>query len=70
MTNLNGALPDYLLIFDDTGKAHLTDRHGALLLEKVTNPDTLIALLDQARANFRIIDPNLYLGIKQQKGNT
>lgn len=64
----NGALPDYLLIVDETGKAHLTDRHGELLLEKVTNPGTLLALLRQAGSKFQIIDPTKH--IEKQKGST
>lgn len=66
MTNHNGTLPDYLLIADDAGKWHLTDRHGALLLETVTNPDTLAELLKESGARFQIIDPRQRL--EQQKG--
>lgn len=62
----NGTLPDYLLIADAAGKWHLTDRHGALLLETVTNPDTLVELLNQAGAKFQIIDPKKH----QTKGTT
>lgn len=64
----NGKLPDYLLIADNAGKWHLSDRHGALLLETVTNPDTLIALMKDAGAKFQIIDPERR--IQQTKGNS
>lgn len=59
-----GQLPDYLLIANSSGDAseypqgcwHLTDRHGALLMN-VSNPDTLEAMLRDAGAKFQVINP-------------
>lgn len=58
----NGSLPHYLLIYSETTELwHLTDRHGALLLKEVTNPDTLIESFKQAGAKFQIVDPTKHI---------
>lgn len=65
MTHQNGSFPDYLLIYSPETGWYLTDRHGALLLETVTNPDTLVRLMGEAGKSYQIIDPN-----RQQKKGT
>lgn len=54
----NGKLPDYLLYPDETGKYHLTDRFGRIVVSDKLNlsRDTLLSLLNEAGASFKEID--------------
>lgn len=57
-TNGNTPLPDYLLYPDETGKYHLTDRFGRIVVSDRLNlsRDTLLSLLNEAGASYKEID--------------
>lgn len=63
----NGHLPTFLLFPDDAGKWHLQDSHGNLLYDTLNlKPETLLSLVKETGANYKIIDPTKY----KQKGIT
>lgn len=67
MSKDNGALPTFLLFTDDSGQWYLRDAHGNLLYDNLNlKPETLLSLVKETGANYKIIDPTKY--IAQQKG--
>lgn len=69
MSNSNGKLPTFLLFPDEAGGWHLQDAHGNLLYDALNlKRETLISLVEETGASYKIIDPTKYT--KQQKGST
>lgn len=67
----NGKLPDFILSPDESGIWRVTDRHGNLFApgNRFLRGRALLSLLQEAGANYKIINPKRHQKETQQKGD-
>lgn len=58
MTNPNGSLPDFLLIYSPTTGWYITDHFGNLFFNNANiSLDSKLRMLNESGANYQVIDP-------------